>query len=68
MEELGEFVSANFGLESYKKATPEDIQEEVVDVLQCAIGLYALVQEAYPFAGEAIMNAELDKWSAKYLK
>lgn len=67
MEELGEFVSANFGLTSYKEATPEHLQEEVVDMLQCALGVYILVQEKYPFDGKAIMDKKLEKWSTKYM-
>lgn len=65
-EELGELISAYFGLKSYKKNTPEDLQEEVVDVLQCAISLYILVNDRYPFDLFAILKAKNDKWQAKY--
>ncbi len=65
-EELGELISAHFGLQSYKKNTPEDLQEEVVDVLQCAISLYILVNEKYPFDLLEVLKAKNDKWESKY--
>ena len=67
-EELGELVSANFGMKSYKKDGVEHLQEEAIDFLQCAIGAYVLIQEKYPFDGEEIMNKKLTKWEAKYTK
>lgn len=68
MEELGEFVSANFGLESYKHDTPEELQEEVVDVLQNAMSLYFLVQSKYSFDGAAILEKKNEKWAKCYVK
>lgn len=68
VEELGEFVSVNFGLKSYKKSKPVHLQEEVVDLLQCAIGIYVLVQEKYPFDGKAIIDKKNEKWENKYIK
>ena len=67
-EELGELISAYFGMKSYKKNTEKDLQEEVVDVLQCAISLYFLVNEKHPFDLAALLKAKNDKWEKKYAK
>lgn len=67
MEELGEFISAHFGLKSYKHDTPEELQEEIIDVLQNAISLYFLVQSQYPFDGAEIMKSKNLKWERKYI-
>lgn len=67
-EEIGELISAHFGLQSYKKNTPEDLQEEVTDVLQCAISLYFLVNEKYPFDLISLLKNKNDKWESKYSK
>ena len=68
MEELGEFVSANFALKSYKNQTPEQLQEEIVDVLQNALSLYFLVQSQYPFDAKTVMTSKNKKWEDKYIK
>lgn len=67
MEELGEFVSANFGLKSYKQESIEELQEEIVDVLQNAISLYFLVQQKYPFDGKNLMEIKNIKWKNCYI-
>lgn len=68
MEELGEFVSADFALDSYKQGSIEHLQEETVDVLQNAISLYCLVQSKYPFDGKAVMEKKNIKWENKYIE
>lgn len=68
VEETGELVSSTEALSSYKNGSIEHVQEEVVDVLQCAISLYCLVQKESPFDGEKIMKQKNDKWESKYLK
>lgn len=67
MEEAGELVSALEALTSYKHGSYEHVQEEAVDLLQCAMSIYFLVQNEKPFNGEAIMKAKNDKWESKYL-
>lgn len=68
MEELGEFVSADFALDSYKQGKIEHLQEETIDVLQNAVSLYFLVQAKYPFDGKKMMTAKNAKWENKYIK
>ena len=68
VEEIGEFISANFGLKSYKQESPEHLQEEVTDVLQCAISLYVLVNKEYPFDINKIVEEKNKKWESKYIK
>lgn len=67
MEETGELVSALEAKDSYKHGTIEHIQEETVDMLQCAISIYCLIQQQYPFDGAALMKAKNDKWESKYI-
>lgn len=67
MEELGELVSALEARNSYKHGSLEHVQEESVDVLQCAISIYCLIQQIAPFDGAALMKAKNDKWEAKYI-
>lgn len=67
VEETGELVSAIEALTSYKKGDYSHVQEEAVDVLQCAMSVYFLIQNEKPFDGEAIMKAKDDKWENKYL-
>lgn len=67
VEELGEFISANFGLNSYKKESPEHLQEELVDVIQCIISLYVLVNKEYPFDINKILKEKNIKWENKYI-
>lgn len=68
VEETGEYASALQGIESYKHDNIEHLQEEAVDVLQCAMSLYFLTQEIAPFDGEALMNEKNKKWYACYLR
>ena len=67
VEETGELVSALEALDSYKKGTIEHVQEEAVDVLQCAMSIYFLVQQMGAFDGEKMMREKNDKWEDKYL-
>jgi len=67
VEETGELVSAIEALTSYKKGDYSHVQEEAIDVLQCAMSIYFLIQNEKPFDGEAIMKAKDDKWENKYL-
>ena len=67
VEETGELVSALEALGSYKKGTIEHVQEEAVDVLQCAMSIYFLIQQLGSFDGEKLMREKNDKWEAKYL-
>jgi NTP pyrophosphatase (non-canonical NTP hydrolase) len=67
VEELGEFISANFGLNSYKKESPEHLQEELTDVLQCVISLYVLVNKKYPFDINKLLEEKNIKWENKYI-
>ena len=67
VEELGEFISAHFGLNSYKQESPEHLQEELVDVIQCIISLYVLVNKEYPFDINKILEEKNIKWENKYL-
>jgi len=67
VEELGELVSSIEALTSYKHGDYSHVQEEAVDMLQCAMSVYFLIQNERPFDGEAIMRAKDDKWENKYL-
>jgi NTP pyrophosphatase (non-canonical NTP hydrolase) len=67
VEETGELVSAIEALTSYKKGDYSHVQEEAIDVLQCAMSIYFLIQNEKPFDGEAIMKAKDDKWENKDL-
>jgi NTP pyrophosphatase (non-canonical NTP hydrolase) len=67
VEETGELVSAIEALTSYKHGDYTHVQEEAIDVLQCAMSIYFLIQNEKPFDGEAIMKAKDDKWENKYL-
>jgi len=67
IEETGELVSALEALSSYKNGTYEHVQEEAIDVLQCAMSVYFLIQNEQPFDGYAVMKAKDDKWETKYL-
>ena len=67
VEELGELVSSMEALTSYKNGDYSHVQEEAVDMLQCAMSVYFLIQNEKPFDGEAIMRAKDDKWENKYL-
>ena len=68
VEETGELVSALEALSSYKKGDYAHVQEEAVDMLQCAMSVYFLIQNEQPFDGYAIMKAKNDKWENKYIK
>jgi len=67
IEELGELVSSMEALTSYKKGSYEHVQEEAVDMLQCAMSVYFLIQNEKPFDGYTIMKDKNDKWQNKYL-
>lgn len=67
VEETGELVSALEAMSSYKKGDYTHVQEEVVDMLQCAMSVYFLIQNEQPFDGEAIMKAKNDKWESHYI-
>lgn len=67
VEETGELVSSLEALTSYKHGTYEHVQEEAVDVLQCAMSIYFLIQNEKPFDGYAMMKTKDDKWEGKYL-
>lgn len=67
IEETGELVSAIEALSSYKNGDYAHVQEEAVDMLQCAMSVYFLIQNEKPFDGEALMKAKDDKWENKYL-
>lgn len=67
VEELGEFISANFGLNSYKKESSEHLQEELTDILQCVISLYVLVNKKYPFDINKLLEKKNIKWESKYI-
>ena len=67
VEETGELVSALEALDSYKKGTLEHVQEEAVDVLQCAMSVYFLIQKIKPFDGASLMRMENEKWEYSYL-
>lgn len=67
MEETGELVSALEAMTSYKKGDYTHVQEEAVDMLQCAMSIYFLIQNECPFDGEAIMKAKNDKWESHYI-
>ena len=67
VEETGELVSAFEALNSYKKGDLAHVQEEAVDMLQCAMSVYFLIQKIQPFDGKAIMKAKNDKWESKYI-
>ena len=67
IEETGELVSALEGLNSYKQDSLEHVQEEAVDMLQCAMSVYYLIQKMKAFDGEKLMKAKDDKWESKYL-
>lgn len=67
MEETGELVSALEAMTSYKKGDYSHVQEEAVDMLQCAMSVYFLIQNEQPFDGEAIMKAKNDKWESHYI-
>ena len=67
VEELGELVSSIEALTSYKNGDYSHVQEESVDVLQCAMSVYFLIQNEKPFDGYALMKAKDDKWENKYL-
>lgn len=68
VEETGELVSALEALSSYKNGNYEHVQEEAVDMLQCAMSVYFLIQNEKPFDGYALMKAKNDKWQNKYLE
>lgn len=68
VEELGEFISAHFGLNSYKETTPDHLQEEMADLMQCVISLYVLVNQKYPFDINKILAEKNIKWKQKYLQ
>lgn len=67
VEETGELVSALEAMSSYKKGDYSHVQEEAVDMLQCAMSVYFLIQNEQPFDGEAIMKAKNDKWESHYI-
>ena len=67
VEELGELVSAREALSSYKNGDYAHVQEEAVDMLQCAMSIYFLIQNEKPFDGYVIMKAKNDKWQNKYI-
>ena len=67
VEELGELVSSIEALTSYKRGNYEHVQEEAVDVLQCAMSVYFLIQNEKPFDGYALMKEKNDKWEKKYI-
>lgn len=67
VEETGELVSALEALKSYKGGTIEHVQEEAVDVLQCAMSIYFLIQNIQQFDGEKMMAEKNNKWEDKYL-
>lgn len=67
VEELGELVSSIESLSSYKSGNYEHVQEEAVDMLQCAMSVYFLIQNEKPFDGYALMKLKDDKWENKYL-
>ncbi len=66
VEETGELVSSLEALSSYKNGDFSHVQEEAVDVLQCAMSVYFLIQNEKPFDGEALMKAKNDKWETHY--
>ena len=68
VEETGELVSALEALTSYKNGDYAHVQEEAVDMLQCAMSVYFLIQNEKPFDGYALMKAKNDKWQNKYLE
>ena len=68
VEELGELVSARKALTSYKNGTIDHVSEEAVDVLQCAMSIYFLIQAQQPFDGAGIMKEKNSKWAMKYIE
>ena len=54
-------------MSSYKSGNYENVQEESVDVLQCAMSVYFLIQNEKPFDGYSLMKSKDDKWENKYL-